>query len=289
MAQVIEVAVRWFGFVSMFIALGAVGFHFGVLGRVPAIDAVMRDALDDRSATLGAIGALGWVLVTLANVASMASERSLAFTDAFNTPTLVRCGALLVALLAYVIARRGRGIPWILATLGVAVALFYRAALGVLDGKWSALVNPLHEMAGGLWIGTLFIILIAGIGAATSRFVSGRMSRGTTVALLVRAFSPLALGSAALLVTMGVITAIRHFHHLNQLWTTPFGYTLIVKLCVVALVLIAGAWNWRRVGPSLGGDSAVANIRRSARVELTLAAIVLVVTAILVGMPHPPR
>jgi putative copper resistance protein D len=94
---------------------------------------------------------------------------------------------------------------------------------------------------------------------------------------------------AALLVTMGVITAIRHFSHLNQLWTTPFGYALIVKLCIVVLVLIAGAWNWRRVGPSLGGDSTVANIRRSARVEVILAALVLVATAILVGMPHPPR
>ena len=54
------------------------------------------------------------------------------------------------------------------------------------------------------------------------------------VADLVNAFSSLALVSAGVLATFGVITAWQHLHTLAALWTTPYGVTLIVKLLVVA-------------------------------------------------------
>jgi len=65
------------------------------------------------------------------------------------------------------------------------------------------------------------------------------------------------------------------------------GYTLIAKLWVVALVFALGAWNWRRQRPTLGSEAAAASIRRSATAELTVAAIVLVITAVLVSLPSP--
>jgi putative copper export protein len=104
---------------------------------------------------------------------------------------------------------------------------------------------------------------------------------------MVNAFSPLALTMGGVVVLFGAITAWRHLHVLSNLWSTPYGYTLIAKLCVVALVFALGAWNRRRQRPTLGSEAAAASIRRSATAELTVAAIVLVITAVLVSLPSP--
>ena len=85
----------------------------------------------------------------------------------------------------------------------------------------------------------------------------------------------------------GLITAYRHLNPLSSLFTTPYGWALLVKLALVAAVFSLGAWNWRRQRPSLGGEGAAISIRRSSAKELAVAAIVLAVTAILVSLPAP--
>ena len=104
---------------------------------------------------------------------------------------------------------------------------------------------------------------------------------------MINAFSPVALGSAFVLVVFGVITAWRHLKYLAALWTTPYGYALLAKLFVVLIVIALGAWNWRRQRPLLGSESAATAIRRSASAELIAAFVVLIVTAILVSVPTP--
>jgi putative copper export protein len=104
---------------------------------------------------------------------------------------------------------------------------------------------------------------------------------------MVSRFSPLALAAAALLGITGVTTAWRHLKHLDSLWTTPYGYALDAKLCVVALVVAMGAWNWRRMTPKLGDEQGAVAIRRSASTELGFAAVVLAITALLVSLPSP--
>jgi copper transport protein len=102
---------------------------------------------------------------------------------------------------------------------------------------------------------------------------------------MVRGFSPLALGSFGTLATFGLLTAWLHLGELDRLWTTPYGKTLLVKLGVVALVLMFGAWNWRRQKPRLGSESAARSLRASAIAELVIASLVLIVTSVLVVMP----
>ncbi len=84
---------------------------------------------------------------------------------------------------------------------------------------------------------------------------------------MVHSFSPVALTSFAVLATSGIITAWRHLERLDALWTTSYGYALIAKLCVVAVVM--------------------AVLRRSATAELIAATIVLVITSVLVSLPSP--
>jgi putative copper export protein len=160
------------------------------------------------------------------------------------------------------------------------------ALRNVTTGRWFSVVNPLHETAASLWLGTLFVLLVVGLPAVL-RAERSPEARGRGVALLVSRFSPLALAAAALLGVTGVITAWRHLKYWSALWTTPYGYAFDVKLALVLCVVAMGAWNWRRMTPRLGDESAAHALRRSARAELSFAALVLLVTGVLVSLPAP--
>ncbi len=134
--------------------------------------------------------------------------------------------------------------------------------------------------------GTLFVLVVAGLSALLVHEPT-RQRRGAIAADMVNGFSPLALSMGGVVVLFGSITAWRHLHRLSNLWSTPYGDALIVKLIFVAIVFALGAWNWRRQRPMLGAESAAVAIRRSAIAELTIAGIVLVITAIIVSLPSP--
>jgi putative copper export protein len=104
---------------------------------------------------------------------------------------------------------------------------------------------------------------------------------------LVNSFSPLALSAATIVALTGLTTAWLHLKRLSALWTTSYGAALLVKLVLVLIVVSLGAWNWRRVRPSLGDEGSDETIRRSATLELTFAGLVLVATAVLVSLPSP--
>jgi copper transport protein len=76
-------------------------------------------------------------------------------------------------------------------------------------------------------------------------------------------------------------------HRLSALWTTPYGYTLMAKLALVAVVVLLGAHNWRRVTPRLTQDEQARELRKTARAELSVALGVLFLTALLVSIPSP--
>ncbi len=148
----------------------------------------------------------------------------------------------------------------------------------------AVVADTLHVLTAAGWIGSLAVTLLAGIPAALA--VEGPQ-RGRLVADVVRTFSPSALACAGMLAFTGVIAARFHVGTLAALTGTAYGRTLLLKLALVALVLTAGAYNWRKVRPSLGTEAAAAHLVRSAALELTIALLVLIVTAILVALPTP--
>jgi copper transport protein len=137
----------------------------------------------------------------------------------------------------------------------------------------------------GAWIGSLLVLVLAGVPAALALSAG---ERGSAVALLVNRFSPVALGAATVLVASGAVSAWAHLGSVAALLGTPYGRTLVVKLALVALVAALGAFHWRRARPALGTEDGARRLRRSAAAELAIAALVLLVTAILVATP-PPR
>ena len=65
------------------------------------------------------------------------------------------------------------------------------------------------------------------------------------------------------------------------------GLAKIESPAIESGVAALGFYNWRRVLPTLGDDDATHRLRRSARAELGLGLVVLLVTAVLVALPTP--
>lgn len=286
-----EVLLEFTGFVASFLATGSVGFRFFVeRGRGAATHSnasdearVYSDALR-RAALLGLLGATASAVMLYQRLPESAAR---AHTDVAgllrtNMMTASQVALLLAGLVGLAVASRGVRAGWFLALL----AFVGSPLRGVFTGNLTRIVNPTHQMFASLWIGTLLILLAAGFGTLL-REDAVRSRRATIAADMVNSFSPFALFASAGVATFGVITAWRHLKTLSNLWTTPYGYALIAKLCLVAVVVALGAWNWRRQRPKLGTDDALYSIRRSARAELMAAALVLVATAILVSIPAP--
>jgi putative copper export protein len=62
---------------------------------------------------------------------------------------------------------------------------------------------------------------------------------------------------------------------------------LLLKVALLAGVAGIGRYNWRVVLPRLRKDGDPSRVRRTARVELALGALLLAVTAALVALPAP--
>lgn len=194
----------------------------------------------------------------------------------------VQLVCLVIAIVGFALVLIDLPSGWPLAVIGAVGA----ALVDLLALRWTSMVNPVHVLAGSIWIGTLFVLMAIAIPTVLAGSQAGS-EKERTVADMVNAFSPMALTAVAVLVLSGVVTAVRHLKFVAALWTTSYGETLIVKLCVVAVVLGLGAWNWRRARPALGTLEASNRLRRSARFELLFASLVLLITSVLVSLPSP--
>jgi hypothetical protein len=158
--------VEYLGFLAAFLASGAVGFRYGVLrplrrdsaaepGLPPLLDTAAR-----RAAAWGLVGATLAAALLCYNLPQQAARRHLEVAAFVTASPMVATQVILalVALVGFALAR-GSKLGWPLAAIAV-IGSPLRAAF---VGQWSRLVNPVHELAGGLWIGSLFVMLAAGL------------------------------------------------------------------------------------------------------------------------------
>ena len=275
---------EFIGFVALFLGAGAIGFrYFALRARGPGEDRAFYDDAARRAAAIGLIGVALGLVMAWTELPDLAARRhtSVGALLTSDPATMMQFGFLGLALIGYLLAALRAALGWPLAAIGVIAGALRLAFLG----QWSRLVNPVHSLAAGLWIGTLFVLVLAGLSALLAH--EPRPRRGPIAADMVNNFSPLALTMGPVVVVFGLITAWRHLHVLSNLWSTPYGYALIVKLLLAATVFGLGAWNWRRQRPSLGTEDASVSIRRSSITELTVATLVLIATAVVVSLPAP--
>lgn len=273
----------FFEFVGIFLALGAVGFRYSALrGRLESGESTVFQQMARRAALFGLIGAMLYMIHLIQVLPRVAHRAKVPVSTFLTTPsvTVSIYYLILLAMMGLLMAAFGKRVGWPLA----AFALVAGQLRNIVGLQWGRLVTPVHVLMGGLWIGTLFVLVVAGVSVLLNSNVD-RDRRGVVVADLVNDFSPLALTCGILVVVFGVIAAFRELEPFSALWTTPYGYTLIAKVCVVAVVLSLGAWNWKRQRPTLGSEEAAFSIRRSATIELIAATVVLMITAVMLNLP----
>jgi len=292
---------RWTGFTALFLLIGAVGFRYVILGRIPREDREPDEAFYQIAATGAATaGMIAAVVLVVTSLLKLYAENvamhdiapgTILFSTSWGWAWLAEITACVIAVVAFAVAHRASNnrVGWSIAaicalTLAVTPSLTGHA-IGSDDAVFAVPLDSLHVLAGSSWLGTLAMILLVGIGAAAK--APGSISIGSRVASLVNGFSPLALVCGGVVVATGVATGLLHVSPISKLWTSTYGMTLIVKLALVSLLFSLGAWNWRRVKPNLGGDEGVVALRFSAKLELIASVLVLAVTAFLVALPLP--
>jgi Putative copper export protein len=283
-----EVLGEYVKFAGYFLAIGAASYRYLILPRFERDGSSQAVIGRKTSASLGLLGAFLLLISVLGGLELGAVLHHKTFAQSLPK-TMGRfrfqVGMLAFTLIGYTLARRlSAKLGWPLAAIGIlAVVLQPLSTARSLSGR----VNAIHILAASTWLGTLTVMLFAGIRALVHA-PPGGLSRERSVANIVHAFTPVALTAATVVALPGITTAWLHLKHLSALWESDYGRALMVKLVFVLCVVIAGWWNWKRVKPAIaGGDDGVARINRSATIEVALGAIVLAATAVLVSLPSP--
>src|SRR5439155_21438921 len=105
----------------------------------------------------------------------------------------------------------------------------------------SVAADGFHVIGASGWLGTLFLVVFAGLPAARMR---DKDQRAAHVARLVTAFSPVALSFAALAAATGVFASWLHLPSVSALWQTPYGQALLRKLVILSGAAATGFYNW---------------------------------------------
>ncbi len=293
MSLLVAAAPRWLLFTALVAVLGALCGRWLIAPRVEWEDD-SDGALERTAARLAVAGAL---LMPLAfglvfhrqlvefhdPFATWREDASLLLTGTpWGRSWTVATAASGLLLAAAVGVALGRRLAWWAVTslvLGLSVypALSGHAAAGELSFA-TLPADVVHVAAMGAWVGGLAYVLLA------DRAI--RQAGGAErLAELVAAFSPVALVSVLLLVVTGAFASWVHLAGPGDLLTTEYGRILLAKLGGVAAVAALGLRNWRVLTPRLAEPGVPAGLRRSAGVELLVAQVVLMVTAVLVQTP----
>jgi len=298
--SVVTTLQQWLLFTATAVAVGCVAWRWVVArGAAPALSTDGRSALDAierRVASLGAITALvlvaAWFLRGVVQVWSfrdpfvpLSEDVSFLLFETFWGTIWMVQGALVPLLGVAFLAARGRrvgawGAVTVLALALVSTLALSSHAMGADSARafWVA-ADGIHALAAGSWIGSLGIILIAG---------RDRDSAGRGIfAAQIRAFSPLAVVSVTALLSMGTLLAWDHLDGLSNLWATGYGRVLMAKVAAACGVLGAGLLNWRRGIPVLDSHEGAASVQQRAAWEVSLAVVVLLLTAVLVHSAKP--
>lgn len=167
---------------------------------------------------------------------------------------------------------------WIALGGAVAVAVSYAQVGHTLGDPRTALAAllVLHLLAAAFWVGAL-----APLRRATAR---------PEGADLLHRFGTLAVGIVALLALAGVGLSWLLSGSLAALLGTAYGWGLLSKVAVVAVLLGLAAWNKLRLVPALtyGAPGASAILRRSIALEGAAVGAILLATAAITTVTTPP-
>lgn len=286
------IAERAATFLALVVLFGAVVFRLRVVRPLLADGAATREPgtfayrLDSATMSAGAIA--GSLLVVLAGVslhlqvgavfdgwhnAGAAEMRALLFDSNWGHAWLVQVVASAVVALGPFVGRPLDA--WMAIPLAIAAALNGHAAANGLVPLTVGL-TALHVFAAGGWAGGVFFVLVASVLAREPHDLL-RVARG---------FNGVALTCAGIVGATGAFAAYRHLGSLSALRSSAYGTQLLLKLALVAMTAVAGAWNWRQGVPALARGNPRA-IQRPVTIETLLCLAIVIATARLVLLAPP--
>jgi copper transport protein len=188
----------------------------------------------------------------------------------------------LVGIVAAVRARRSRFRE--VASVALVVGGFLLAGHTMtVEPAWVMLAgDAVHVLAAAAWAGGLVVVVV------TWRRV-GATAPPVAVAGVVVRFSRIALWTMGAVALGGVAMTWALARQPRALVTTDWGWTLVVKVGLVAVILLVAAYNHWRLLPALAaadarGRAARDQLGTTMRVEVVLLVAVLAVTAVLTGL-----
>jgi copper transport protein len=149
-------------------------------------------------------------------------------------------------------------------------------------------VDALHAAMASAWIGCLAIVAVHLLRLPKVAGAGGRLMGGLALAR----FSALAVIAVALLVATGVVRTFGQMTSPDDLWDTSYGWTILVKIGLLAVAIVLGLRSRRIVsalrrttGPP--NTATLALVRRNAWAEVAITLVVVVFSALLVGQVPP--
>lgn len=145
----------------------------------------------------------------------------------------------------------------------------------------TALADVAHVAAGAVWAGGLVMLV---------HVIWLRHRRGSDTRALQLAVRFSVVAAAALIVAgvAGLALSVIVLDQVSDLWSTPWGRTLMAKLAVVAVAAAAGGYNHKVLIPHMMSRSpndpnSDAEFRRAVTLEAMAIVLIVILTAILVG------
>ncbi len=207
------------------------------------------------------------------------------FATAWGRGWMAQMAAAILSIpLALLAPRRPATGLALLGTAALAVAATEPLTGHALENPWGAGLgvglHTVHLLGAGIWVGTLFTMFKTGLTIA-------RDEDATDVTEMVAVFSPAALFGAGLAVLAGTVMGVAYVGNVASLTGTNYGKALLTKVALLAITLGIGAWNWQSVRLRLGSPEGTRELKKSAGIELLIAALLVAVTAVLVALPAP--
>jgi copper transport protein len=289
-----EHLVRWLWFLGLALTIGSLGLRVICLRGL----AVPR-ALERRLVVASGLGAVVSLQAGIAafslraedalqlpfgnflygDLSPMAATR---FGQAFVVMTLGFAFVLALLFLAWLLDRTDLLLPAFVLSLFFAGGLSWSGHDALDPGSsWkTAIADWVHIAAASVWIGGLATMVgLVWYGAPElRRQVFLNFSRMATVLI-------------ALVLGAGTYLSIVRLPHLHDLWTAGYGQVLLVKIGLVSVALLWGAFHHFVIAPALerADTGFLTRIGRSLAGESLVGIAVLLVAAVLVDSKPPPR
>lgn len=279
---------------ALFSAFGALLFLESVappaLARVAATEraTVAGRCLRLARASLGlaVLAELAWLIAESATIAgaknfaqTIAAVPAVLSDTAFGQLVVAQMALLVAAMALSRVDRGGRvRLAALLAALATVLQGWHLHAAAMYDGFSGLLAaEALHVLAAGAWLGSLLPLAL--LIAAAPPEAGG---------IAARRFSPLGAACVSALAATGFWQGLVLVGGLHGLIGTAYGWMVLVKLALFA-VLIGFAWRNRfRVTPLLSGDdpsSARHALQRSVMREAGVGLLIVLAASVLSSLP----